>query len=539
MGWSRPSASNYLNVKTLGAKGDGVIDDTVSIQNTITYAAANGLVVYFPKGIYMIRGLSLPSGTVLEGVPGLSTLKLIGGMPTNTYALYNSSFVNGNSNIWIVDMIIDGNSAQQTLTYNVTSLQFQNVTGLNIIRGTVTGGIAEGGYFYKCTLFIEGTNFNNNGQYQQDGSGIHIDTCTEGRIIGVTASGNGFHGLLLNTSQNIKIIGLYATNNGFDGMRVDNTSYYNVISGCDLYSNNQRGLYVKGSSQYNLFESNSIWGNAMHGIAINVATDNNFTGNVIRQNAANGFITVSTTDNNFAINNIVEANTGGDYSLASLTNLLGITQGITGTGSVGSLTVPWGNLTSVPNNIAKKDTANTWAALQTFNAGITGVGSVGALTMPWGNLTGVPADLAKKDVANTWTALQTFNTGITGVGSVGALTMPWGNLTSVPADLAKKDVANTWSAVQTFNAGVTIGEGISATSVIPNNFRGINEVVNQGDASTTINFSTAEPDASYALFISPSWATSFGVSKKAGYFIVTWGTPAADVWESFDWMLIR
>lgn len=48
------AATLYNNVKTFGAVGDGVADDTVAIQGALDDAAATGRAVYFPTGIYLI-----------------------------------------------------------------------------------------------------------------------------------------------------------------------------------------------------------------------------------------------------------------------------------------------------------------------------------------------------------------------------------------------------------------------------------------------------------------------------------------------------
>ena len=54
-----PSDTGMINVKTkYGAKGDGVTDDTVAIQKAISQNihSANGAILYFPAGIYLVSG---------------------------------------------------------------------------------------------------------------------------------------------------------------------------------------------------------------------------------------------------------------------------------------------------------------------------------------------------------------------------------------------------------------------------------------------------------------------------------------------------
>lgn len=57
-----------INVRKLGAVGDGTVDDTNSIQESIDKAKENGGMVYFPDGKYLIsQPLHLYEGTTLAG----------------------------------------------------------------------------------------------------------------------------------------------------------------------------------------------------------------------------------------------------------------------------------------------------------------------------------------------------------------------------------------------------------------------------------------------------------------------------------------
>jgi sugar lactone lactonase YvrE len=72
---SLPSSSKWVNVHTLGVKGDGVTDDTAAIQAAI----AAHRVLYFPSGHYVVRDtLALRPDTILIGLhPTLTQFDLL------------------------------------------------------------------------------------------------------------------------------------------------------------------------------------------------------------------------------------------------------------------------------------------------------------------------------------------------------------------------------------------------------------------------------------------------------------------------------
>lgn len=63
-----------INVKNFGAKGDGVTDDTLAIQLAIDHARLRGLKVFFPKGVYLVDGLTVYVDTYLVGTGKKSSI---------------------------------------------------------------------------------------------------------------------------------------------------------------------------------------------------------------------------------------------------------------------------------------------------------------------------------------------------------------------------------------------------------------------------------------------------------------------------------
>lgn len=66
----RSGTTAYQNVKDLGAKGDGVTDDTAAIQKAITGRSTTAGVIYFPAGTYLVSSnIKSSANTVFMGDP--------------------------------------------------------------------------------------------------------------------------------------------------------------------------------------------------------------------------------------------------------------------------------------------------------------------------------------------------------------------------------------------------------------------------------------------------------------------------------------
>ncbi len=62
-------AKNYVNVRSFGAKGDGMTNDTEAVQKAVNAAKSGGKTVFFPAGLYNINSsITVPAGVNIEGV---------------------------------------------------------------------------------------------------------------------------------------------------------------------------------------------------------------------------------------------------------------------------------------------------------------------------------------------------------------------------------------------------------------------------------------------------------------------------------------
>ena len=96
------AAAGWLNVRSFGAQGDGLADDTTAIQKGIDEAKARkGSIVFFPSGIYLVSqivlrggisligsGINLPGnglGTILQQKPGTDLDLIVSDQPVHGY----------------------------------------------------------------------------------------------------------------------------------------------------------------------------------------------------------------------------------------------------------------------------------------------------------------------------------------------------------------------------------------------------------------------------------------------------------------------
>lgn len=63
------NSAAYVNVRSYGAKGDAVTNDTAAVRAAVAAAAKGGKTVFFPAGLYNLNeSIAIPAGVNIEGV---------------------------------------------------------------------------------------------------------------------------------------------------------------------------------------------------------------------------------------------------------------------------------------------------------------------------------------------------------------------------------------------------------------------------------------------------------------------------------------
>lgn len=265
---------DVINVKMLGAVGDGKHNDTEAFQKAIDSKKE----IYIVEGTYLLDTLTVIDNTKIV-FSNKATLKLNNGKSR----LFNCANV---SNIQFIGGNFDGDN--QTLSQelfvlnNVSNSLFENIKITNVLnKGIVLNGNSENNIF---------NNIDVRGCVSETGAGIslHGANVINNKLNNITANENRI-GITLNNASYNTLMNITCNDNtdmGFtiDGIEPNTGGLYNVITNITCNNNgkvgsNYGGIYVGNASSYNTFKNVICNNNANTGIKLLSATK--LSGNIV------------------------------------------------------------------------------------------------------------------------------------------------------------------------------------------------------------------------------------------------------------------
>ncbi len=290
---------DVVSVKDYGAIGDGITDDTVSIQAALNSGAGG---VYIPSGTYLVSTLSARANTVIYGDGNASQL-----------------LASGTGNILVVSGISGGT---QIVNVTVRDLYFKGLN--NMTTGPLGCGVIV---LHAINILVENCYFDSFGPGVADTSSGGAALCFYVNCIDVTARGN----TVVNGTGYL---------NGTD-IAVYSAGGYAIITGNRTYSVNSNGIYTNAASKIGrvIITNNISKNHTRHGItpvyggtgsgggdSLGDLVDTIVANNICENCDSTGIYANTNANGILIANNIIESCSGGGpngYTLDGGISLMG------------------------------------------------------------------------------------------------------------------------------------------------------------------------------------------------------------------------
>ena len=258
-----------VNVKWFGAKGDGVTDDTLSIQSAIN----TGLSVFLPPGKYNVKELKgFASGQIIQGI---SKVESWGGKNTQNITLLNGI---GSADNYVIKNNVWGDGILPT----AITVKNLSIEGSKKTNGILVGNSStiEGVKIANCINGLSNIKVSNVMNCQINGCTNGVMSATDSKItnnfIYYNEVGINFDNSNDNSIVNNKI--------EWNGIGISLTkAVFNLISNNIIDRNTTYGIYTSNATNTtisgNQFERNLTNHLYLHGSLFNISTNSLFRKN--------------------------------------------------------------------------------------------------------------------------------------------------------------------------------------------------------------------------------------------------------------------
>ena len=301
-----------LNVKWFGAKGDGVTDDTLSIQRAID----TGFSVFIPPGKYNVKELKgFSSGQIIQGI---SKAESWGGKNTQNITLLNGI---GSAD----NYVIKNNVWEDGILPTAITVKNLSIEGSEKTNGILVGNSStiEGVKIQNCINGLSKIKVSNVMNCQINGCTNGVMNATDSKITNNFIYYNEV-GINFDYSNDNSIVNNKIEWNGI-GISLTK-AVYNLISNNIIDRNTTYGIYTSNATNTtisgNQFERNLTNHLYLHGSLFNISTNSffkkNSEDNQSGRNAPEIAIFTKSIENSSITNNLVDGKmfnkTGTDYT---------------------------------------------------------------------------------------------------------------------------------------------------------------------------------------------------------------------------------
>ena len=258
-----------VNVKWFGAKGDGVTDDTLSIQSAID----TGFSVFLPPGKYNVKELKgFASGQIIQGI---SKVESWGGKNTQNITLLNGI---GSADNYVIKNNVWGDG----ILPNAITVKNLSIEGSKKTNGILVGNSStiEGVKIANCINGLSNIKVSNVMNCQINGCTNGVMSATDSKI-----TNNFFYynevGINFDNSNDNSIVNNKIEWNGI-GISLTKATF-NLISNNIIDRNTTYGIYTANATNTtisgNQFERNLTNHLYLHGSLFNISTNSFFRKN--------------------------------------------------------------------------------------------------------------------------------------------------------------------------------------------------------------------------------------------------------------------
>lgn len=292
-----------------------VLVDYGSVASTVIQAAVNvlsatGGKIFIKEGTYSIStSILLPDDVILAGA-GVST-KLVLADDVNEPVIRNTDQTNGNDNIVVQDLSIDGNKANQTV--NAAVIEFKGsaidksvhnieVTRCKVINGKYFGIYVMWGVSTRIiSCWVEGNNeraINLEKQwgalvskcciYNNLGMGVWLGDCYVSAVVQNYVAENDHGGIDIAGYGYNAVVGNVCYNQGNGASIALDGCVCCTASGNTIWQGNYEGIAVEGGTGWHVISNNTIENVLWEGIRIKNTPNVTILANTIRNPSQGG-----------------------------------------------------------------------------------------------------------------------------------------------------------------------------------------------------------------------------------------------------------